>query len=100
MIAPVRDRVQLATKFGITGTVDQDGSPTRGDREYVRAAAEASLRRLGTDRLDLYYLHRRDLRVPIEETVGAMAELVSEGKVRHLGLSETPRWAAASSPGR
>ncbi|MFP5311837.1 MAG: aldo/keto reductase, partial [Actinomycetes bacterium] len=60
----------------------------RGDAGYVRQAVERSLRRLGTDVIDLYYMHRRDVRVPIEETVGAMAELVQQGKVRHLGLSE------------
>jgi len=85
-----RDEVQLATKFGITGEPSHDpgGAPVRGDAAYVRSSAEASLRRLGTDVIDLYYLHRRDVRVPIEETVGAMAELVQQGKVRHLGLSE------------
>jgi aryl-alcohol dehydrogenase-like predicted oxidoreductase len=85
-----RDEVQLATKFGITGVPNQGPGATavRGDAAYVRTAAEASLRRLGTDVIDLYYLHRRDVSVPIEETVGAMAELVQEGKVRHLGLSE------------
>ncbi|NLE78769.1 MAG: aldo/keto reductase [Rhodococcus sp.] len=99
-----RDEVQLATKFGITGKIgDQPGdTPTRGDRDYVRAACEASLRRLGTDVIDLYYLHRRQLDQPIEETVGAMAELVHEGKVRHLGLSEVTgdelRAAAAVHP--
>jgi aryl-alcohol dehydrogenase-like predicted oxidoreductase len=85
-----RDEVQLATKFGITGEPSHGpgGTPVRGDAAYVRSSAEASLRRLGTDLIDLYYLHRRDVRVPIEETVGAMAELVQQGKVRHLGLSE------------
>lgn len=80
-----RDEVQLATKFGI---VDSAAGGTRGDAEYVRAACEASLRRLKVDRIDLYYMHRRELSRPIEETVGAMAELVIEGKVAHLGLSE------------
>lgn len=83
-----RDEVQLATKFGITGDPGRGTAPTRGDRAYVRAACEASLRRLGTDTIDLYYMHRRQLDLPIEETVGAMAELVAEGKVRHVGLSE------------
>jgi len=85
-----RDEVQLATKFGITGVPNQGPGATgvRGDAAYVRSAAEASLRRLGTDVIDLYYLHRRDVSVPIEETVGAMAELVAAGKVRYLGLSE------------
>jgi len=99
-----RDEVQLATKFGITGvpTHGPGGTGVRGDAAYVRGAAEASLRRLGTDVIDLYYMHRRDVSVPIEETVGAMAELVSAGKVRHLGLSEVTatelRAAAAVHP--
>ncbi|MCP2259238.1 putative oxidoreductase [Streptoalloteichus tenebrarius] len=86
-IAGRRDEVVLATKFGL---VNRLGEPTviRGDAAYVRQACEASLRRLGVDHIDLYYQHRVDPRVPIEETVGAMAELVREGKVRHLGLSE------------
>ncbi|WP_367138820.1 aldo/keto reductase [Saccharothrix sp. HUAS TT1] len=79
-----RDEVVLATKFGLA---DPDRKP-RGDAGYVRRAAEASLRRLGVDHVDLYYQHRVDPDVPIEETVGAMAELVAEGKVRYLGLSE------------
>lgn len=85
VLATRRAEVQVATKFGITGL---SGGETRGDRAYVRSACEASLRRLGVDVIDLYYLHRRDLSRPIEETVEAMAELVAEGKVRHLGLSE------------
>ncbi|MGV9724972.1 aldo/keto reductase [Nocardia beijingensis] len=86
-IAARRDDVVLATKFGFANRL---GEPTRirGDAAYVRQACEASLRRLGVDHIDLYYLHRVDPQVPIEETVGAMAELVREGKVRHLGLSE------------
>ncbi|WP_091674017.1 aldo/keto reductase [Amycolatopsis marina] len=88
-IADRRDRVVLATKFGI---VRDENDPStrgiRGDAAYVRQAAEASLRRLGVDHIDLYYQHRVDPDVPIEETVGVMAELVAEGKVRHLGLSE------------
>jgi len=83
-----RDEVQLATKFGIVGNPRDGYTDVRGDAAYVKQAAENSLRRLGTDTIDLYYLHRRDLRVPIVETVEAMAELVREGKVRHLGLSE------------
>lgn len=83
-----RDEVQLATKFGITGAVGPGGTPTRGDRAYIHQACEASLRRLGVDVIDLYYMHRRELNRPIEETVEAMAELVRAGKVRHLGLSE------------
>ena len=82
-----RDEVQLATKFSLRrndrGGMDIDGRP-----ENVRACAEASLRRLGVDVIDLYYQHRVDPRVPIEDTVGAMAELVQQGKVRYLGLSE------------
>jgi aryl-alcohol dehydrogenase-like predicted oxidoreductase len=82
-----RDQVVLATKFG--NVRNDDGSrEVRGDAEYVRQACEASLRRLGLDHVDLYYQHRVDRRVPIEETVGAMAELVHAGKVRYLGLSE------------
>jgi aryl-alcohol dehydrogenase-like predicted oxidoreductase len=82
-----RDRVVLATKFG--NVRNDDGSrEVRGDAEYVRQACEASLQRLGLDHIDLYYQHRVDFRVPIEETVGAMAELVEAGKVRYLGLSE------------
>jgi aryl-alcohol dehydrogenase-like predicted oxidoreductase len=82
-----RDQVVLATKFG--NVRNDDGSRgIRGDAEYVRQACDASLRRLGSDHVDLYYQHRVDRRVPIEETVGAMAELVEAGKVRHLGLSE------------
>ncbi|MFD7783326.1 aldo/keto reductase [Streptomyces nojiriensis] len=82
-----RDEVVLATKFGFANRL---GEPTcvRGDAAYVRQACEASLRRLGIDHIDLYYQHRVDPQVPIEETVGAMAELVQAGKVRHLGLSE------------
>ncbi|MEV0847203.1 aldo/keto reductase [Streptomyces sp. NPDC049954] len=86
-LAGRRDQVVLATKFSARPTPEGrsvfDGSPA-----YVRAACEASLRRLGTDRIDLYYYHRLDPRVPVEETVGAMAELVAEGKVGALGLSE------------
>ncbi|MGW2723056.1 aldo/keto reductase [Streptomyces sp. NPDC001492] len=86
-IAGRRDEVVLATKFGFANRL---GEPTRvrGDAAYVRQACEASLRRLGVDHIDLYYLHRVDPQVPIEETVGALAELVQAGKVRYLGLSE------------
>lgn len=83
-----RDEVQLATKFALVGTPADGYTDVRGDAAYVRQAVDRSLQRLGTDVIDLYYMHRRDLRVPIEETVGAMAELVRQGKVRHLGLSE------------
>ncbi|WP_285644168.1 aldo/keto reductase [Lentzea sp. NBRC 102530] len=86
-IADRRDSVVLATKFGIVRSPD-GGRSIRGDREYVRASVEGSLKRLGTDVIDLYYLHRVSTNAPIEETVGAMAELVTEGKVRFLGLSE------------
>ncbi|QTE29573.1 aldo/keto reductase [Pengzhenrongella sicca] len=102
-IAGRRDEVVLATKFGI------DRDPASGARrgvngrpEYVRRAADASLQRLGVDHIDLYYQHRVDPNVPIEDTVGAMAELVAAGKVRHLGLSEagaaTIRRAHATAP--
>src|SRR5665213_1783301 len=83
-----RDEVVLATKFGIFRTADPLVRSIRGDAEYVRAACEASLKRLGVDHIDLYYQHRTDGGVPIEETVGAMAELVAAGKVRYLGISE------------
>ncbi|HYJ90561.1 MAG TPA: aldo/keto reductase [Pyrinomonadaceae bacterium] len=83
-----RDTVVLATKFGIDPTSDVNVRRVNGKPEYVRQAIEASLRRLGTDRVDLYYLHRVDRDTPIEDTVGAMAKLVDEGKVRFLGLSE------------
>lgn len=82
-----RDEVVLATKFGNVRS-DDGRRGVRGDVEYVRQAFDASLRRLGVDHVDLYYQHRVDFTVPIEETVGAMAELVSAGKVRYLGLSE------------
>jgi aryl-alcohol dehydrogenase-like predicted oxidoreductase len=83
-IAGRRDEVQLASKFGLgQGQRRIDGRP-----EHVRASCDTALRRLGVDVIDLYYQHRVDPEVPIEDTVGAMAELVQEGKVRHLGLSE------------
>jgi aryl-alcohol dehydrogenase-like predicted oxidoreductase len=85
----VRNQVVIATKFGIVR--DPSNAALRGINgrpEYVRAACDASLKRLGVDHIDLYYQHRLDPEVPIEETVGAMAELVKAGKVRHLGLSE------------
>lgn len=83
-----RDRVVLATKFGNVRTPEGGFAGVNGRPEYVRSACDASLRRLGVDRIDLYYQHRVDPAVPIEETVGAMAELVRAGKVRFLGLSE------------
>ncbi|GAA4349047.1 aldo/keto reductase [Hymenobacter saemangeumensis] len=98
-----RNSLILATKFGIQRDPGDPGKRgINGRPEYVRAACEASLRRLGTDYIDLYYQHRVDPRTPIEETVGAMAELVKEGKVRFLGLSEasaaTLRRAVAVHP--
>jgi aryl-alcohol dehydrogenase-like predicted oxidoreductase len=88
VIAGRRDEVVLATKFGNVRGENGERLGVRGDPEYVRQACDASLQRLGTDHIDLYYLHRVDTQVPIEETVGAMAELVKQGKVRFLGLSE------------
>ena len=87
-IARRRGEVQLATKFGNERKPDGTGVGINGRPEYVRSACDASLQRLGVDHIDLYYQHRVDQSVPIEETVGAMAELVEAGKVRHLGLSE------------
>ena len=87
-IADRRDQVVLATKFGIERGEDGSRLGVNGRPEYVRSACDASLQRLGIDTIDLYYQHRVDPEVPIEETVGAMAELVQEGKVRFLGLSE------------
>ena len=83
-----RDKFMLATKFGIVQTADVQVRGVNGRPEYVRAACDASLKRLGVDKIDLYYQHRVDPEVPIEETVGAMAGLVRAGKVRYLGLSE------------
>jgi aryl-alcohol dehydrogenase-like predicted oxidoreductase len=83
-----RDDVQLATKFGNERKEDGTRLGINGSPEYVRSACDASLQRLGVDHIDLYYQHRVDKTVPIEETVGAMKELVEAGKVRHLGLSE------------
>ncbi|MEJ3652579.1 aldo/keto reductase [Actinomycetes bacterium KLBMP 9759] len=97
-----RDEVVLATKFGILVDETLRVAGVDGRPEYVRSACEASLRRLGVDHIDLYYNHRADVNVPIEETVGAMAELVAEGKIGHIGLSEasaeTIRRAAAVHP--
>jgi aryl-alcohol dehydrogenase-like predicted oxidoreductase len=102
-LAGRRGDVVVATKFGIYLDGDAPGGRgVRGDGAYVRQACDASLARLGFDHIDLYYQHRPDTSVPIEETVGAMAELVAAGKVRHLGLSEasadTVRRAAAVHP--
>ncbi len=87
-IAGRRKEVVLATKFGIVRSDDPNSRAINGRPEYVRASCEGSLRRLGVDVIDLYYQHRVDPQVPIEETVGAMSDLVRQGKVRHLGLSE------------
>jgi len=101
-VAGRRDEVQLATKFGNERRPDGSRVGINGRPEYVRSACDASLQRLGVDHIDLYYQHRVDPTVPIEETVGAMAELVEAGKVRHLGLSEasaaTIRKAHATHP--
>ncbi|MEU6327028.1 aldo/keto reductase [Streptomyces sp. NPDC047049] len=87
-----RDEVVVATKFAIAADPDHPADPSkrviRNDRPYIRQAVEGSLKRLGVDEIDLYYMHRRTADVPLEESVGAMAELVAEGKVKHLGLSE------------
>jgi aryl-alcohol dehydrogenase-like predicted oxidoreductase len=97
-----RDEVVVATKFGNVRTADGQYHGINGRPEYVRQACDASLRRLGVDTIDLYYQHRVDPDVPIEQTVGAMAELVQAGKVKHLGLSEaapdTLRRAHATHP--
>jgi aryl-alcohol dehydrogenase-like predicted oxidoreductase len=83
-----RDRVVLATKFGFVNERFGQAQRVDGSPAHVRRACDSSLQRLGVDHIDLYYLHRVDVKVPIEETVGAMADLVRQGKVRHLGLSE------------
>jgi aryl-alcohol dehydrogenase-like predicted oxidoreductase len=97
-----RDQVVLATKFGNVRTADGGWQGISGRPEYVRQACDASLERLGIDTIDLYYQHRVDPNVPIEETIGAMAELVEQGKVRYLGMSEaapaTIRRAVAVHP--
>ncbi len=101
-IASRRDEVVLATKFGNQRGEDGTFIGINGHPDYVRQACDASLARLGVDHIDLYYQHRVDVTVPIEETVGAMAELVAAGKVRYLGLSEaapaTIRRAQATHP--
>lgn len=88
LLANRRREVVLATKFGIVRSAEGLSAGVNGRPEHVHRACDASLRRLGVNHIDLYYLHRVDPRVPIEDTVGAMAELVRSGKVRHLGLSE------------
>jgi aryl-alcohol dehydrogenase-like predicted oxidoreductase len=102
-MADRRDQAVVATKFGVQrDAADRSARGINGSPAYVREACEGSLRRLGVDHIDLYYQHRVDRSTPIEETVGAMAELVTEGKVRHLGLSEagpaTLRRACAVHP--
>ena len=101
-IASHRNQVVLATKFGVQRSEDKGFRGINGSPEYVHQACDASLQRLGIDYIDLYYLHRVDPKVPIEETVGAMAELVQQGKVRYIGLSEaapaTIRRAASVHP--
>ena len=101
-ISARRNDVQLATKFGIVRTGDPASRGVNGKPDYVRSCCEASLKRLDVEVIDLYYQHRVDPNTPIEETVGAMAELVKEGKVRYLGLSEaapaTIRRAHATHP--
>ncbi|WP_371618329.1 aldo/keto reductase [Streptomyces sp. NBC_00454] len=101
-IAGRRHEVFLATKFGVVRGADARARRVDSTPAYAKRACEASLKRLGVDHLDLFYLHRRDPGVPIEDTVGAMAELVHEGKVRFLGLSEvsaeTLRRACAQAP--
>lgn len=102
VLGPRRDAVVLATKFGNVRGENGERLGISGTPEYVRSACDASLARLGVDHVDLYYQHRVDPDVPIEDTVGAMAELVQAGKVRHLGLSEaapeTIRRAHATHP--
>jgi aryl-alcohol dehydrogenase-like predicted oxidoreductase len=83
-----RDKITLATKFGVSRGEDGSWKGIKGNAEYVKASCDASLKRLGVDYIDLYYQHRLDPGTPIEETVGALAELVKAGKVRYIGLSE------------
>ncbi|WP_175408537.1 aldo/keto reductase [Streptomyces sp. TRM64462] len=101
-IARRRDEVFLASKFGVVRSGDRRARRVDSTPAYAKRACTASLRRLGVDHLDLYYLHRRDPAVPVEDTVGAMSELTAEGKVRHIGLSEvsadTLRRACATAP--
>jgi aryl-alcohol dehydrogenase-like predicted oxidoreductase len=87
-VAAHRDEITLATKFSVVRTDDPSYRAVRNDPAYIKSAVEDSLRRLGVDVIDLYYMHRRDPAVPLAESVGAMADLVREGKVKHLGLSE------------
>ena len=87
-IRSIHKQIIIATKFGIQRSRDSHSRKINGEPEYVRASCDASLRRLGIDSIDLYYQHRVDPNVPIEETVGAMSDLVKEGKVKYIGLSE------------
>jgi aryl-alcohol dehydrogenase-like predicted oxidoreductase len=101
-IATRRDEVVLATKFGVERSEDGSRGGINGSPDYVRQACDASLQRLGVDTIDLYYQHRVDARIPVEETWGALSELVAAGKVKHLGISEaapdTIRKAHATHP--
>ncbi len=101
-IADRRDKVILATKFGIQRGEEPSQRRVNGSPEYVRSACDASLKRLGIDHIDLYYQHRIDPNVPVEETVGAMADLIKAGKVRFIGISEaapeTIRRANSAAP--
>jgi aryl-alcohol dehydrogenase-like predicted oxidoreductase len=101
-IAGRRDEVVLATKFGVERSEDGSRGGINGSPDYVRKACDASLKRLGVDHIDLYYQHRVDAGVPVEETWGALSELVAAGKVKHLGISEaapdTIRKAHATHP--
>ncbi|MET0928769.1 MAG: aldo/keto reductase [Aeromicrobium sp.] len=97
-LAGRRDEVVIATKFGMDmGGVNGDDGGRRGTASYVRTAVEASLRRLGTDRIDLYQLHTPDPSTPLEETLGALTELVTEGKVRAIGSSNLQAWQAVDA---
>ncbi|CAL0314669.1 unnamed protein product [Lupinus luteus] len=84
----VREKVELATKFGVNLNLAEGKREIRGDPAYIRAACEASLKRLDIDHIDLYYQHRVDIRVPIEVTIGELKKLVEEGKIKYIGLSE------------
>ena len=87
-LKPYRNKINIATKFGIVRKVGESFTGVSGKPEYVKQACEASLKRLGIDTIDLYYAHRIDPDTPVEDTIGAMARLVEEGKVRYLGISE------------
>src|ERR1035437_4433514 len=87
-IKGIRNKLVIATKFGIMRTGDPNVRAINGKPEYLKSSCDASLKRLGIDYIDLYYQHRIDTNTPIEDTVGAMSDLVKEGKVRYIGLSE------------